>query len=424
MGGQSLTLLWKKVSMLAGGTMLANALVLISMPFLSRLYTPEDFGQLSLFISFSAIVGAVICLRYEQAVYLPSDDTDVHLLTCGAMFIAGILAVCLVLVAVLLVCLTGAQPLPQWYIIMVPLAGLGLGLYNLLSNWAVRMHLVRQVAWSRLSRAGSQVGSQLLLGVSGLGGGGLVAGDMIGRFSGFWGLLFSFRKAATNGSFNQVAIMQLLVRYKRFPWIAAPTALLNVTVMQAPAPLLAMYYSPVVAGFYFMTQRIIGAPMALIGQSIAQVYAAELGRRIERSQVDSVSLFLKVAGYLLLVGAPVLISLGALGPWIMSSFLGDSWQGAGDYILVLIPFFIAQLVVSPLANTLNLLDKQQYLLVWDVCRLLMIIPVFMGSTALGWSPLEALFLFSVLMSVMYVLLFALILRALRAHTIKPLREQA
>ena len=56
----------------------------------------------------------------------------------------------------------------------------------------------------------------------------------------------------------------------------APAGVLNVAGLYLPILLLAWLYGPVVAGYVGFTQRVLGLPMTLIGQSVAQVYLGEL----------------------------------------------------------------------------------------------------------------------------------------------------
>jgi len=66
----------KSVLALVGGTTLAQALSFLFSPIQTRLFSPEVFGELSVFTSITGIVGIIICLRYELAIVLPKDDDE------------------------------------------------------------------------------------------------------------------------------------------------------------------------------------------------------------------------------------------------------------------------------------------------------------------------------------------------------------
>ena len=56
---------------LAGGTTFAQILTILSVPILTRLYGPEDFGVWALYISITSIITVIACMRYEYSIMLP-----------------------------------------------------------------------------------------------------------------------------------------------------------------------------------------------------------------------------------------------------------------------------------------------------------------------------------------------------------------
>ena len=64
----------KNVLILMTGTTMAQAIPIAVLPILSRLYSPDDFGVLAIFISLSFIFGSIANGRYELAIVLPKDD--------------------------------------------------------------------------------------------------------------------------------------------------------------------------------------------------------------------------------------------------------------------------------------------------------------------------------------------------------------
>ena len=66
----------KNVLMLVTGTTVSQIIPIAISPILTRIYTPEDFGILALFMSLSMLFGSVASARYEQAIILPDQDED------------------------------------------------------------------------------------------------------------------------------------------------------------------------------------------------------------------------------------------------------------------------------------------------------------------------------------------------------------
>jgi len=66
--------LTKNVLTLMTGTTIAQAIPIATSPFLTRLYTPADFGLLSLFMNLTVILSVVATGRYDLALMLPKED--------------------------------------------------------------------------------------------------------------------------------------------------------------------------------------------------------------------------------------------------------------------------------------------------------------------------------------------------------------
>ena len=58
------------------GTVLAQALGILAMPIITRLFAPDVFGLAAVFSSITAIIGVVACLRYEIAIMLPENHAE------------------------------------------------------------------------------------------------------------------------------------------------------------------------------------------------------------------------------------------------------------------------------------------------------------------------------------------------------------
>ena len=66
----------RNVLTLMTGTTIAQAIPIAISPILTRIYTPEDFGILALFVAISTIFGSIANGRYELAIMLPKKDED------------------------------------------------------------------------------------------------------------------------------------------------------------------------------------------------------------------------------------------------------------------------------------------------------------------------------------------------------------
>jgi O-antigen/teichoic acid export membrane protein len=157
----------RSVSLVAGGTAMAQAVAVAASPILTRIYKPVDFGALQVFISLLALALVAGSGRYEVAVLLPEDEQS-------AIDILAVAVLCVCLTAtltagVVLIChyhwmLPASMLVLKRYLWVLPVSVLGGGLYQSLSYWVMRHNGYKQIAVTKFTQAGAQVATQLGVG--------------------------------------------------------------------------------------------------------------------------------------------------------------------------------------------------------------------------------------------------------------------
>src|SRR5688500_14561464 len=66
----------KNVLTLLMGTGIAQIIPIAMAPVISRIYSPEDVGVFTVFLSISTIFSVIATARYELAIILPKSDED------------------------------------------------------------------------------------------------------------------------------------------------------------------------------------------------------------------------------------------------------------------------------------------------------------------------------------------------------------
>lgn len=407
----------RNVVVLAGGTAAGQGLVVISAPVLTRLYSPEDFGIFGVYGALVGIMATFTALRYELAIPLPEDEETANDLAVLALLIVGAVSV-MVFGAVSLwgdrVAERLGTPALGPFLWMLPLSIAFAGCSQVLVYWSVRQGTFGDVARGKLSQGLGQVLGSVGLGILESGPAGLLAGDVAGRMSGTGALgvrAVRDSRLALKAEFRGLAAAAS--RYRRFPLIASGSALVNTLGLQLPMLLLATLYGSKVAGWYALTQRVIGVPMSLVGSAVAQVYLAEAAKLSRRRRGEVRKMYSATAGRLLLFGGFPILGFGLIAPWLFSWIFGEDWQDAGKYAQVLAATFAAQFVVVPLSQTLNVLQRQEVQLLWDTGRLVLVGACFLLAASVEWSPLGAVTAYAAAMFGGYVTLYMITLMVLR-----------
>lgn len=399
----------RQVMTLVTGTGLAQLIPLAVSPLLTRLYTPQDFGVFALYASLLAVLAVLGSARYELALMLPKDDTDALALVALAMAI--VLATSAAVLAAVLLFQAG---LARWldspalgpWLFLVPVSMLLTGLVNTLTVWANRTSRYRQISISRVLQSASAAAVAVALGW-GLSRGsqagvGLVLGAVAGQALAAASLAWPFWRrwgARLQGVGWQPMRAQAL-RFREFPAINMPHALLDALQGSAVVALIAALFGPTLLGFHALAQRVVRTPMATLGSAVAQVFQKRAADALHAGG-DTRRLVDAVLRRLVAVAVAVLPLLW-FAPELFAFVFGAAWREAGVYAQILTPWLLLNFMLSPLSQLPLLLGRQAGALAYGVAYQLAMVAPLAVAWLMTLSLRQALLLQSVAASVVLV----------------------
>jgi O-antigen/teichoic acid export membrane protein len=294
------------------------------------------------------------------------------------------------------------------YLWLLPAGFGGVGLYQALSYWAIRKKNYTVLGKTRVVRSLFQIGSQILLGVFRAGPIGLLVGHIIGEGGGSGGLArLSWKK--DKQLFKTVSIMksrEVAWRYRKFPFYMTWASILNSAGLQIPPVLFASFYGPKVAGWFFLTQKVIAMPVTLIGRSVSQVFVGEVAELANSDPVALRKLFRKINLKLLLSGLGPCLLVVLFGEKFFATVFGNNWLVSGKYAQLMAFVYLLKLSSESLINH-ALLERQEISLIWGTIRLILVCSAIVTFHSLGYSDFAAVAAFSAAMLISYITNFAL-----------------
>lgn len=364
------------VMKLAGGTTIAQAITVLSLPILARLYPADAFGTAGLFTSLVTIASVIACLRYEFAIMLPSSDEEaanVFGIAFMTPLLFGVLgAIFLVFAGNELVTLLNAPALLN-YLWLLPIALWLAGMYQALNYWNSRSKRFGRLSVALVGASATSTTLQLTAGVAGQAtAGGLIVGSTAGTAvaTGALGIqIWRDQSRLLRDSIRPRRMRQNLLRFRKFPLVDSWGALVNNLAWQMPLLLLSVFFTQTIVGYYAMAFRTIQLPMALIGISIGQVFYQRASvARNDPEALSSVvlSVFDKLVVIMMIPG----IFLTILGQDLFTVVLGKQWAEAGFYVQLLGPWTLVWFIASPLSSLFSVLEYQGRALVVHLSVLL------------------------------------------------------
>jgi O-antigen/teichoic acid export membrane protein len=394
----------RKWWLLASGTIMGQALVVISSPLLTRLVTPEEFGLFAVFSALVGIAGAAAGLRYEYAVPLAAADEDAAAIAAVVVLTSAALAT----LAAGLVWLCGgwfverldAAPLAPWLWLLPP-AIFVWGGGSALSYWSVRHHTYGVSAINRTLQLGAQTAGQLGAAFAGWGAPGLIIGYLLGYLTrlGHYVALLPAADRRMLFAWRWQRWRAVAREHWRYPAFSLPSSLLAQIIQLGPAIIIAAMFGPAVAGFFALAQRVVGLPIRMVSEAAGQVFLGEL-RGLERPALRR--LFRRTVMLFAGLGIAGMLPLLLFAPPLFEFVFGDGWAEGGVLVQLLVPLYIARFIDLPVSQLFNVLNHHQLGLLLTFLRALALVASFSIGAAFALSTFETILIFSVLSTVAYI----------------------
>jgi O-antigen/teichoic acid export membrane protein len=325
------------LTLLAGGV-LAQALPLALGPWLTRLFTPAQFGVYHVFAAVAAMVAVVACARYEFALPLAADEAQAEALRALALWLlvlsTGVAGVCGITWALL-----ADAAWPLW----LPLAVLGLGAVSLATLAATRAQRFRALAAARVVQHGGGAIAQVGAGLAQAGVGGLIAAPIAAAFAAT--LLLRLRLAG----WWRVPRDRLVIaarEHRDFPLINTPHAFAGTLLDTLTLALVAASQGVAAAGFWGLVMRYLKAPATLVGGAVSQaLYPRLASAEPAEGRHDVRRVMLALAA----IAVPLVALLWAFAPAAFEWAFGAAWRDAGELARALALYIGLHFVASPLA---------------------------------------------------------------------------
>jgi hypothetical protein len=344
------------------GNGLGQALQLAALPLLSRVYLPDQFGQLGNVQAEAAVLVILVTLQMHLSVHVSRTDEEVKrrvrtLDSLSALWVALLLPVALV---------TGFLFTASW--------GLAAILAVANTHTSVLVHRGRFGVVSLLAtlRGLAIVGFQLALVPIGPQHG-LVIGALLGEF------LAALALRTASGGFTRVRLvsvreaLETARALRAFSVYGTLQELVSVAAFYAPVLLYVAHFGTEPSGQYVMSSRLVWAPVVLFSGSIAQVLYHRLGQTPPRDVAALRALTPPTSLVLLLLGGGALTFY--LQP-LYEAILGPGWGLAGRMIPLQVVWGVAFLFSLPARVLCRVSQLQWMQLLVDLGTLTAIVLAF------------------------------------------------
>lgn len=371
---------------IVSGSVIAQALSVLLIPIITRIYSPNDFGIFQLILSISGILTIVSTFSYQFSIILPKEDEDS----------VNIVVLCIILVT-LTSLLTGIgilflpvniddilnAPGASRYLIYLPIIVFLNGLFFVQNYW-----LSRRIRFGVI--AGARVSNTLLGKVFQIGLAKWIVSPvslLVGLIAGYvFADLFMLKGIKKDIQiFKKVSIKRMkevAIQHKNFPLFSSWSTIANTISPQVPTFLLALFYGPTVVGHYSLAYQVVNMPMVIVGNAIGQVFFQKVSE-VKNGNVDGdvKTVVEEVYKKLISIGIFPMILLMIIGEQVFTFAFGESWSVSGIYVRILLPWIFLVFLSSPISTLYSIYDKQSVWLTFSIILLISrVVALFIGGT--------------------------------------------
>jgi len=362
------------------GTIIAQAIPIAISPLLTRIYSPEDFGVFALYMSIISILSVIATGRYELAIILPEKDEDaINLIALSMILVSFFCFFIFILVLFFndqIVSILKAPNISSW-LYFAPISIFFVGLYQNLNSWINRKKQYKKQALSKVVQNATIGSGSLGLGFSGIISSGLIMSLIAGQgvVASFLGLLTWRRDKSLFKKINRHQVIHMGRKYIDFPKYDIAASLSSVSSQQIIYILFNSLFSSTVVGYYYLTQRMLSAPISFLASAILDVFkqkAAKDYKKHGNAKVIYRSTFKKLL--VLSIIPTAIIYFFAIDIFVF--MFGENWKEAGVYAQILAPMLLFRFLANPLSFMLYIGNKQRINLYTQLLLFLAILSSF------------------------------------------------
>ncbi|HDE8056550.1 TPA: type 8 capsular polysaccharide synthesis protein Cap8K [Staphylococcus aureus] len=379
---------------------IAQVILIITTPIITRLYSPAEFGEFTIFSNIAMILIPIINARYDLLIVNAKNDRSANILSQISFLIS--LLILLILIPILAI---SAWLYPNFILdfIFIIIMLFLVSLTNIFTNYLNKERKYKVLSLINVFRAGSMALLQIIFGLLSLGSLGLIIGFSLSYITGIT-LGYKTFKKHFNIVRNKEETKALFLENKNQLVYSTPSILLNSLSFSVVVFFIGILYTNTEVGIYGMAIRVLGIPVTIISLGLSKIFIQQANDYyIERGNFRN--LLLKFSSTLVIVSIILYVPLYLFSEELVNILLGHSWVDAITVIKIVIPLFVIRLIVSTVSLSVIVLQKQQLELILQALFLIGTTVTFVISKMLNLTFLNFVSINTAVLIVSYMIFF-------------------
>lgn len=347
----------------------AQAIGLAVYPILTRLYTPENFGVLNLFLSIGSLFILLATLDYQQAIVLPKEEKHgiaiVHLCLLITLSVAGVVLLS-VPFAGKIAALFKTPALADWYMLL-PIYILVMAGWNILSYWYIRHAEYNRNSGYQVTQSSLGAGMKIGLGYAGWLQGGMILSSVCApTVALLTSCALAWRKHIRPLlHYRRDEVAEVARTYRKFPMYSFPSSMLNMLSAQLPVLILTPIFGNAEIGLFSMAILLGFAPLSMVSKTLSQTLYQHTVDLLHHNR-DIRPTFRTFGIWALGIIVPSFAIVWWILPMLTSLLLGDAWVPTGHILRWMLPWLAANVLTACTGFLAGIYFKQNIELLFEV----------------------------------------------------------
>ncbi|WP_447406630.1 type 8 capsular polysaccharide synthesis protein Cap8K [Staphylococcus aureus] len=379
---------------------IAQVILIITTPIITRLYSPAEFGEFTIFSNIAMILIPIINARYDLLIVNAKNDRSANILSQISFLISLLILLILIPIFAISAWLYPNFKLDFIFIIIMLFL---VSLTNIFTNYLNKERKYKVLSLINVFRAVSMALLQIIFGLLSLGSLGLIIGFSLSYITGIT-LGYKTFKKHFNIVRNKEETKALFLENKNQLVYSTPSILLNSLSFSVVVFFIGILYTNTEVGIYGMAIRVLGIPVTIISLGLSKIFMQQANDYyIERGNFRN--LLLKFSSTLVIVSIILYVPLYLFSEELVNILLGHSWVDAITVIKIVIPLFVIRLIVSTVSLSVIVLQKQQLELILQALFLIGTTVTFVISKMLNLTFLNFVSINTAVLIVSYMIFF-------------------
>jgi len=370
----------RDVLLLSGGTGVGQLIAVAVLPVLTRLYSPADFGLLTLFVSIVTILSVFTSFSYELMIMLSRSHRSasqlVWLISAMSSAIAGLLLIPIALFGQGFAESLGMPALAPWLYVVPPVIVIT-AIYQALRYWKMRLMQFAVVSQSMIVRSLAFAIFAPLFAFSPFTwphGSGLIAAFIASEILKTVVLTESVRRSQTRelAPAHRRRIEVVARRHGSLAATRSITAGIGLIYDRIPELIISSFFGATTLGLFGMVERIVAAPSRLVSKAIGDVYR-QRASVLHRTQGRFDVLTAKTIGATAAISFfPFLLAI-VCAPKVSALVLGADWEATGHYAAILLVGEFFAFIITPIDDAALIVGAKRFIFYWSFIRMILML---------------------------------------------------